>query len=528
MDQHLEIEAKYDLGADDELPDLMTVAGIDAVRQQPTVTLTASYFDTEDHALLRRGVTLRRREGGADEGWHLKVKVADGQRLELQRPLGRTTRPPATLTGLLSALAAPADLHPVATLVTHRTVQQLVAGDTVLAELSDDVVTATRGRSGRSARGGTAGRAAGGDADGTGGDVDGTGGDVEAETVWREVEVELVDGDATALTRVDKVLRRAGLRPSSAASKVGRVLAADPAATAKRRTGRRATVSDLLGEHLRLATDTVLGTDPLLRVGLPGTAHHQAQTLRQVLTLLALLREHRPATDTRAIEQQLTAVLDACRSLALVERATDTIQSILRDEPRDLVMGPVRRRADRELAAVTKAATSALGEAQASPAYLEALAALQVLATGTEKDSRDGRAAKVLPVVTRDASKRLERRLSRLVDADSTDEAADRAAAAARTASAVLVTDSLASSVSVRSDVPRAIVENCSSLLWRLAVLRRAQDLLREMGVQAHLAGENGFSFGRAHGLVERSAAWTGKRLARRRKQLRRARRRAR
>jgi hypothetical protein len=45
------------------------------------------------------------------------------------------------------------------------------------------------------------------------------------------------------------------------------------------------------------------------------------------------------------------------------------------------------------------------------------------------------------------------------------------------------------------------------------------------VGVQAHLAGENGFSFGRTHGLVERSAAATGKRLVRRRKQLRRARR---
>jgi inorganic triphosphatase YgiF len=521
MDQHLEIEAKYDLGADDELPDLMTVAGIDAVRQQPTITLTASYFDTEDHALLRRGITLRRREGGADEGWHLKVKVADGQRLELQRPLGRATRPPATLTGLLSALAAPADLHPAATLVTHRTVQQLVAGDTVLAELSDDVVTATRGQSRRSARAGNAADA----------DVDAVSGDADAATVWREVEVELVDGDATALTRVDKVLRRAGLRPSSAASKVGRVLAADSAATAKRRTGRKATVSELLVEHLRAATDTVLGTDPLLRVGLPGTARHQAKTLRQVLTLLALLREHRPATETRAIDQPLTTVLDACRSLALVEEAKVTIDSILRDEPRDLVMGPVRRRADRELAAVTRAATSALAEAQSSPSYLEALAALQVLSDSTNgtngkgEDSRDGRAAKVLPVVTQDAGKRLERRLSRLADADSTEEAADRAAAAARTAAAVLVTDALASSVSARSIVPRAIVEDCSSLLWRLAVLRRAQDLLREMGVQAHLAGENGFSFGRAHGLVERSAAWTGKRLARRRKQLGRARR---
>ena len=112
MDQHLEIEAKYDLAAEADLPDLTEVEGVDAVRQQPAVTLTATYYDTADHALLRRGVTLRRREGGADEGWHLKVKVARGERLELRRPLGRGAVPPTALTDLLTVLAPTAQPAP--------------------------------------------------------------------------------------------------------------------------------------------------------------------------------------------------------------------------------------------------------------------------------------------------------------------------------------------------------------------------------------------------------------------------------
>ena len=204
MDQHLEIEAKYDLAAEADLPDLTEVEGVDAVRQQPAVTLTATYYDTADHALLRRGVTLRRREGGADEGWHLKVKVARGERLELRRPLGRDAVPPTALTDLLTVLAPTAQLRPVATLVTHRTVLNLVGGDVVLAEVADDVVTATR-------------------------DVAGAGGVAKdgERTIWREVEVELVDGDRAVLNRVDKLLRREGLHPSASTSKVGRVLAPD-------------------------------------------------------------------------------------------------------------------------------------------------------------------------------------------------------------------------------------------------------------------------------------------------------------
>lgn len=504
MDQHLEIEAKYDLAADADLPDLIDVEGIDAVQQQPAVTLTATYLDTADHALLRRGVTLRRREGGTDEGWHLKVKVAHGERLELRRPLGRGTQPPGALTDLLAVLAPSGDLRPVATLVTRRTVLQLVGGDVVLAELADDVVTATRGHddgSGESSDSGDSGRL--------------------GRTIWREVEVELVDGDPAVLGGVDERLRKSGLRPSASTSKVGRVLAGDEPAEAPTPLGRKSTVSVVVLDHLRRVTDELLSNDPLLRLGRPGAAGHHLRVLRRALTLLALLRKHDPAAATGPVERDLVWVLGAVRPVALVEEAAEVIESTLRGEPRTLLMGPVRRRTDRELAAASKAAASSLAEALGSPRYARAFAALENVAFGTEHDAAGGRAAKVLPAVSRDAGKRLERRLARLGAAADVDEMGDRAEAATRTAVAVLVTDALARAVTARTTMPRAVVQDCVLLLWRLEVDRSAQELLREMGVQAHLAGENGFTFGRAHGLLEKSVAGTRKRLARRRKQLR-------
>ena len=35
--------------------------------------MEAVYYDTEDLALGRRLVALRRRRGGADDGWHVKL-----------------------------------------------------------------------------------------------------------------------------------------------------------------------------------------------------------------------------------------------------------------------------------------------------------------------------------------------------------------------------------------------------------------------------------------------------------------------
>ena len=42
--------------------------------------LTAAYLDTDDLRLARWRVSLRRREGGTDEGWHLKLPVAQPRR----------------------------------------------------------------------------------------------------------------------------------------------------------------------------------------------------------------------------------------------------------------------------------------------------------------------------------------------------------------------------------------------------------------------------------------------------------------
>ncbi len=78
MRSHLELEHTYAPGPDDEVPDLAAADGVTSVEEGGSADLVATYFDTEDLALTRAGVSLRRRLGGSDAGWHLKVPAGEG------------------------------------------------------------------------------------------------------------------------------------------------------------------------------------------------------------------------------------------------------------------------------------------------------------------------------------------------------------------------------------------------------------------------------------------------------------------
>src|SRR6202012_1639432 len=121
-----EIELKYEAGPDAVLPpleDLPQVASEDGPAEQK---LEAEYYDTEDLRLLRAGVTLRRRRGGHDSGWDLKL-AARAQtrrggrqtRRETGMPLGRAGRTvPAELARLVKVYSRGHALTPVARIAT--------------------------------------------------------------------------------------------------------------------------------------------------------------------------------------------------------------------------------------------------------------------------------------------------------------------------------------------------------------------------------------------------------------------------
>jgi hypothetical protein len=103
------------------------LAGVQALVGPDEQTLEAVYYDTEDLRLARAGVTLRRRRGGDDAGWHLKLPVGGNgrggdSRDELRVSEARAGRrtPPAELVALVRALTRGAALASVAELTTAR------------------------------------------------------------------------------------------------------------------------------------------------------------------------------------------------------------------------------------------------------------------------------------------------------------------------------------------------------------------------------------------------------------------------
>jgi inorganic triphosphatase YgiF len=226
---HLETEQKYEADPGFVMPDLSALSfgaagaasGNTVVRGPELYRLSATYFDTEDLRLAAHGITLRRRTGGSDAGWHLKLPVRPGTRQELQEPLGGTSgaedgttggpeRVPPRLAAAVAEITAGTPLAPIAILQTERTVHQVASGaGEVLAEIADDLVTARRSRPHDSA------------AEGGHGEPALNGARTEPIT-WREIEVETSAPDL--LDAAGKLLREAGARPSKSGSKLARLL----------------------------------------------------------------------------------------------------------------------------------------------------------------------------------------------------------------------------------------------------------------------------------------------------------------
>src|ERR1700677_942010 len=97
MADHLEIEQKFDADPDLERPDFAAVTTGVAAAAPVLHRLSATYFDTADGRLQAAKITLRRRTGGTDAGWHLKLPAGSGARREVHAPLGTAERVPDEL-----------------------------------------------------------------------------------------------------------------------------------------------------------------------------------------------------------------------------------------------------------------------------------------------------------------------------------------------------------------------------------------------------------------------------------------------
>lgn len=342
MERHREQEHKFDVQdgfAFAALKAPLARLGVHAEQAQH-VMLRATYFDTADLRLLRANITLRRRVGGQDEGWHLKLPVGvPGERMELRLPLSAGAAVPPELTKLLTAYLRGASLRPVLTLDTDRLATRISAeGGDALVEVAEDRVVAERL------------------------------GDHQVRA-WREVEVEQLGDAGKFAHKLEGMLTGAGARPAATASKAARALdVASPSTTTAR--------GDLFAARLQELVTTLALQDVRVRQRAPEAVHDLRVALRRTTSALrtfAPVLDETAVTTLRSELGWLNESLGAARDAeVLAARARDDLAE-LSDEAR---LGA----ADTDLLATLESEASTaharLEEVLDSARYCEALEAL--------------------------------------------------------------------------------------------------------------------------------------------------------
>ncbi|WP_309093897.1 CYTH and CHAD domain-containing protein [Streptomyces sp.] len=481
-DTKREIERKYE-AEDGGLPDLTGVAGVANVVDRGVAHLDATYYDTADERLAATSVTLRRRTGGSDAGWHLKFPVGPDTRDEIHAPLSDTL--PGELAGLVRSRVRDGELVPLVRLRSERDVRHLVdAGGRLLAEVSVDAVHAER-------------LTAGG-----------------GEAQWTELEVELADGgDPAFLDRVEKRLRKAGVRPSKSPSKLARALA--ETAPEERRpsadAGDPVTAADHVLAYVREQRDAIVALDPAVRRDAEDSVHSMRVATRRLRSTFKSFRDilDRAVTDPIADELKWLAGelgLDRDREV-LAARLTAALDEV----PDGLVRGPVAERLrDWSSAEHHTARGRLLGilDSRRHLALLDTLDALiaappllkaagkkpgKPLAEAVKKDFR-----KVSRLVER--ALELEPGTERDVAVHEARKKAKRARYAAEVAEPALGKPARTVLKSMKS-LQKLLGEHQDSVM--------ARQTLRELSAVAHAAGESAFTYGLLHEREEQRALRT-------------------
>lgn len=142
----LEVESKFAVGEIVSVPDFTRLEQVSGLGEGRDQALSAIYYDTEDLRLTRSKITLRRRTGGPDDGWHIKLPAEQGRlelRHELSEPVDGQYQVPEELLAQVRSLVRTRPLKPIAQIDNNRTETTLSGEDgAAVAEFSDDSVTA--------------------------------------------------------------------------------------------------------------------------------------------------------------------------------------------------------------------------------------------------------------------------------------------------------------------------------------------------------------------------------------------------
>ena len=476
-----ETERKYEAPDTVELPDPPGSLGVPGGQEDHL--LKAIYFDTAELNLLRAGITLRRREGGSDAGWHLKLPVGGDSRTELRLPLTKTRRPPAKLAKLVQVHTGGAALAPVAELTTERRQRMLAdaEGRDVAELVADRVVARTLGASTRTES-------------------------------WREIEVELTEhGDADLLDRIEAWLAELGVQRSKSKSKVGRLLADQlpPPAPAWGKTPKPGSAGAAVLDYVQAQAGALRKHDPGVRMDAPDAVHQMRVAARRMRSTLQAYGRVLDRERTRPLTEELRWVAGELAGARDTEVMAERFTATLDELPDELKLGPVHAEITRSF---SRRGSDARGRAIAAlddARYRDLLAAVDaLLADPPLAEYATQPARKELPKNIQRVFRRviqLALAAADLPPGDHRDEAMhDTRKAAKRLRYAI---EAAQPAVGEPATLLRTQLAKVQDLLGEHQDTVVARPVLRELAVESHADGGNGFTYGIMHGAESARAA---------------------
>ncbi|WP_075726923.1 CYTH and CHAD domain-containing protein [Corynebacterium aquilae] len=315
----LEIELKFAVDDAVEVPPLATIDGVARVSSSAVHELSAVYFDTPDLRLTRNKITLRRRTGGKDDGWHVKLPDRGFGRREIRAELGPYEfTPPGEILAVIRPFVRTFELDPIAQIDNERHEHVLADADGVdVAEFVDDHVTAYSLL---------------------------PGGDISS---WREWEIELVNdeqgqprGGDRLLDSARKVFEQAGAAVSSSPSKL--VLALGESVHNAPELERPATLpkSSPAAKVLKALAknrDKIIAYDPRVRADEPDAVHQMRVATRELRSHMSTFSGILVGDDyvhTAKELKHLAAILGHARDAEVV---AERFRQALAAEDRDVV-----------------------------------------------------------------------------------------------------------------------------------------------------------------------------------------------
>ncbi|OMC39827.1 CHAD domain-containing protein [Mycobacterium sp. GA-1841] len=354
--RYTEIERKFAVTEDAGSPSFDGLSAVAEVVRAGTQQLDAVYFDTPDRDLAAHRITLRRRTGGSDAGWHLKLPAGTDTRTEVRAPLGTSTDTvPEDLRDVVLAIVRDRPLAPVARISTERRLEVLHGADgTALVEFCDDRVTAST-----------------------------TGPDAEQQH-WREWELELLASTGTVpkglMDRLCNRLADAGATPAGHGSKLAKVLGTDQVPAPQ-------PPSDPVHRAVAEQIEELLVWDRAVRADAYDAVHQMRVTTRKIRSLLQASEDSFGLDDHAWVLDELRALAAVLGGARDAEVLAERYQRALDELAPELVRGPVRERlvegANRRYTAGWRRSLLAMG----SQRYFRLLDALDELVSAEQPES---------------------------------------------------------------------------------------------------------------------------------------------